>query len=391
LRILHCIDSLAPKVGGPAEGLKRIAQSCRGFGYNVEVACSDEPRADFLRDLPFPVHALGPRVNKYGFTAHLLPWLKRNLRQFDGVVINGVWQYHGYAAWQAARGNLPYFVFTHGMLDPWFKRQYPLKHAKKLAYWSLIEQKVLNDANGVLFTAEAEMALAAENFFGHKWKGIVVPYGALGPAGAPDVYRQQFLAKFPGLRGRRYLLYLGRLHEKKGCDHLLRAFARTTGTDCGLDLVMAGPDADGYGLQLRDIAGQLGIADRIHWTGMLQGDLKWGAFHSSEAFVLPSHGENFGIAVAEALSCGRPVLISDKVNICKEVATDGAGYVDADDESGTHRLLERWMGTNASSRHRMSTAARTCFQRRFNIQNCGRKLLELFSVVRKESATASAA
>jgi glycosyltransferase involved in cell wall biosynthesis len=111
------------------------------------------------------------------------------------------------------------------------------------------------------------------------------------------------------------------------------------------------------------------VADDVPvvFTGMLTGEPKWGAFAAAEAFILPSHQENFGIAVVEALASGIPVLISDQVNIWHEIVTDGCGYAEHDDLAGTRRLLERWQATPAAQRAQMSTSARACFAKRFEI------------------------
>ena len=109
---------------------------------------------------------------------------------------------------------------------------------------------------------------------------------------------------------------------------------------------------------------------------MLEGDAKWGAFYGCEAFVLPSHQENFGIAVVEALACGKPVLLSDKVNIWREIEEDGAAFVEPDSQEGTTRLLQRWFATGAGTRSAMGIAGRSCFEKRFTIEGAARALLE---------------
>jgi glycosyltransferase involved in cell wall biosynthesis len=140
---------------------------------------------------------------------------------------------------------------------------------------------------------------------------------------------------------------------------------------------MAGPDQTGWVSQLKRIAGALGVADRISWPGMLRGDLKWGAFHSAEAFVLPSHQENFGIAVAEALGCGLPVLISDKVNIWREVHAGGGGLIGADTLAGTEDMLRRWVSLDASQRQGMSLAAKQLFMCHFTVDAMAQSLLDV--------------
>ncbi|HUY80105.1 MAG TPA: glycosyltransferase [Acidobacteriaceae bacterium] len=366
MRILHVMRSFDPASGGPIEGVRRLARGYRDAGHEAEVATLDDLKAAHLKDAPMPVHALGPGLGKYGYSPKLLPWLRANLGRFDGVVVNGLWQYHGLAAWRACRGRVPYAVFTHGMLDPWFKREYPLKHAKKWPYWALVEYRLLRDARRVLFTSEAEERLAAESFWLHKWRGEVVPYGTPGPKGDAEALKAAFYGACPGLKGRRFLVFLGRIHVKKGCDLLVEAFGRVAVADGDLHLVVAGPDQTGWAKELQAQAARLGVGERVHWPGMLMGDAKWGALYAAEAFILPSHQENFGISVAEALACGRAVLISDKINIYAEIEKDGAALVEEDSLAGTERLLRRWLALSADERAGMGAAARRCFETRYD-------------------------
>ncbi|HTW46128.1 MAG TPA: glycosyltransferase [Acidobacteriaceae bacterium] len=386
MRILHVMRSFDPAAGGPIEGVRRLAAGYREAGHEAEVVTLDRPDAAYLNDAPLPVHALGPGMGKYGYSAKLLPWLRANLARFDGVVVNGLWQYHGLAAWRACKGRIPYAVFTHGMLDPWFKRTYPLKHVKKWPYWALVEYRLLRDARRVLFTSEAEQQLAEESFWLHKWKGEVVPYGTPGPQGDADKLKTAFYAACPALKGRRFLVFLGRIHPKKGCDLLVEAFARIAGDVPELQLLVAGPDQTGWARDLRAKAAKLGVADRVHWPGMLTGDAKWGALYASEAFILPSHQENFGISVAEALACGRAVLISDKINIYAEIEMDGAALVEEDTLAGTERLLRRWIELSADERARMGAAARRCFEARYDSRRLAGAIAAVFAVSVKEEA-----
>ena len=366
MRILHVMRSLDPAGGGPIEGVRRLARGYREAGHQAEAATLDAPEAKYLEDTPMPVHALGPGLGKYGYSPRLLPWLHANIGRFDGVVVNGLWQYHGLAARQACKGRVPYAVFTHGMLDPWFKRKYPLKHLKKWPYWALVEYRLLRDATRVLFTSEAEQRLAAESFWLHRWKGEVVPYGTPGPSGDAQAMKQAFWTICPALKDRRFLVFLGRIHRKKGCDLLIEAFARVASDDPDLQLLVGGPDQVGWAKELQALAARLGVAERVHWPGMLTGDAKWGALYASEAFILPSHQENFGISVAEALACGRAVLISDQINIHAEIAKDGAAFVDTDTLDGTERLMRRWLALSADERAQMGRAARQCFEARYD-------------------------
>jgi len=374
------LSSANPGGGGPLEGVRQRGLRLQQMGHAVELATLDAPDEPFLGEFPLTVHALGPPRGRYRYSNKLVPWLERNVEKFDAVVINGLWQYHSFGAWRVLRRHgVPYFVFTHGMLDPWFKRRYPLKHLKKWLYWPWADYRVLRDASAVLFTSEEERLLARRSFALYRARECVVAYGTKTPPADAAVLRERFLAAHPGLRGRRLVLFLSRIHEKKGCDLLVEAFAAMAAADPLLHLVVAGPDQEGRVPQLVSQAARLGVADRITWPGMLRGDLKWGAFYSAEVFVLPSHQENFGIAVAEALGCGVPVLISDKVNIWREVLEHQAGLVGPDTLAGVGALLGQWQTLNLRQRETMGVNARALFRTRFTVDAMATDLIDVIT------------
>lgn len=377
MHILHIISTLDPAAGGPAEGV-RLLLSQTEDGCTGEVVTLDAPDAPYLRALPFPVHGLGPVRSIFGYSNRLLPWLRANRDRFDGFLLNGMWQYNGLATMRGAGGRVPYLVFAHGMLDPYFKRRFPLKHLKKVLYWYPIEYWVLRRAWRVLFTTETEQRIARESFALSSWQSAIVPYGVEVPTAPQDELLKAFHAEVPGLQNRRFLLFLGRIDRKKGCDLLIEAFCQTAARDPDLHLLMAGPDRDGWAAELQAIATTAGVVDRIHWPGILRGSAKWGAFYASEAFILPSHQENFGIAVAEALACGRPVLLSTEVNIADTIQGDGCAFMEPDTLDGTLRLLQRWGSLTAAERDTMGTNALLSYQRRFNLRESMRTIQRLF-------------
>lgn len=375
MKLLRSIHTLNPAAGGPVESLRQSSAILARRGHEVEIATLDAPDAAWLRDGDFKVHALGTGRGGYGYSARFLQWLKTHRAGYDAVIVHGLWQYSSFGVWRALHGTgTPYFVFPHGMLDPWFNRTYPLKRVKKLLYWPWAEYRVLRDAAAVLFTSEEERRSARESFALYRCREVVVNYGTAAPAVDLAAAREIFLEHFPQLRGERVLLFLGRLHVKKGVELLLETFAEARDTS-SLQLVIAGPCAsDDYLRQLQKIAAE---NPRVTFVGMLEGMAKWGAFAAADAFVLPSHQENFGIAVAEALACGTPVLLSNKVNIWREIEADGAGFVENDDRAGTARLLARWLACAEPERARMRENARVSFAKRFEIERAATSLLEV--------------
>ena len=153
---------------------------------------------------------------------------------------------------------------------------------------------------------------------------------------------------------------------------MIEAFARVATEDT--HLVMAGPDETNWRAELEQLAQRLGVSERIHWTGNVRGDVKWGAFYGAKAFILPSHQENFGIAVADALACGVVPLISDKVNIAPDVAADGAGMMESDTLEGTIRLIERFQALTPAERDAMRANGLDCYQRRYALRTAAQEV-----------------
>jgi glycosyltransferase involved in cell wall biosynthesis len=376
MKLLRVSRSLNPAGGGIAEGVRQITPHLAALGVATTVASLDPPEAPWLQDQPFQAIGLGPVAGTYGYLRGLPARIRALAQQHDVVIIEGIWQYHAYATWRALRGSaIPYFVYTHGMLDPWFKRTYPLKHLKKWAYWPWADYRVLRDAQAVLFTTEQERLLARQSFWLYKANEVVVGYGTSAPPPDAESQRQAFLQRFPQLRGQRILLFLSRIHPKKGVDLLIEAFAAVAHADPRLQLVIAGPDQVGWQAALQQRAAALGIAERIIWPGMLSGELKWGAFRCAELFCLPSHQENFGIVVAEALACGLPVAIAEPVNISAEVAAAGSGLVHADTVGGTIQALRQWLALSDARRQQMGNSAELLFRKSFDFSSVANQFL----------------
>lgn len=377
--MLHVIPTLDPRYGGPVEGIHRITDALVHDGHRPAILCLDDPSAAWLSNIgTTPIFPVGEGILKFRYRPRLIREFRRIARDFDCVVVHGIWQYPGLLAWLSLRaGTIPYFVFPHGMLDPWFKEEYPLKHFKKLVYWAVAQRHILARAEAILYTCEEERRLARLSFPWYPDNDVTVGYGTALPADDAEVQKAAFADAFPHLANRRFLLSLSRIHPKKGHDILIEAFSAVSAEDPGLSLVIAGPDELGWQRSLEQLAAQRGISDRVFWVGMLQGNTKWGALRSAEAFILPSHQENFGIAVAEALACGIPVLISNKVNIWREILDSNAGIVTPDTIEGTIGALRAWAKLDSGERRQMKSRASECFARSFDVRSVARNLVSL--------------
>ena len=383
MRILQVISSLNPEGGGTVEGLIQQWVVMVNHGHDVQTLSLQAPGSPVDKRLrSSAVYQLGPSYLGYGFTPLMEPWLREHGCEYDVIIIHGMWQYHGYCVAKVARQlGLRYVVFLHGMLDPWFARRYPLKHLKKWLYWPWAEYRVLRDARLVLFTTAEELRLARQSFWLYKVRERLVGFGIKPPGIAPALARAAFLKLFPHLEGKRNLLYLSRIHPKKGCDLLINAFAKVAGVDPALHLIMAGPGEASWVVALKKQAEQLGLAHRVTFTGMLKDAVKWGAYDVAEAFVLPSHQENFGIVVAEALAWGLPVLTTYQVNIWREIQDAGAGIIHADTQAGADQLLADWLALSPAQQSAMRMNTKTCFAKHFEIENVTQNLLKALDEV----------
>ncbi|RJQ40338.1 MAG: glycosyltransferase [Anaerolineaceae bacterium] len=377
MKLLHVIGTLNPSFGGPAEALKQLVSALSDLGFNNEIVTLDKGNTYFSNDKGIVVHALGPSIGKYRFNLRLIPWLLINAKRFDVVICNAIWQYQCFAIWLASRFvKFPYFVFVHGALDPWFRYAYPLKHIKKWLYWPWGVYNVLRAAKAVLYTSEDEKLLAPKSFCLYKANGVVVNLGICAPIGEPNLQKETFYEIYPTLRGKHILLFLSRIHPKKGCDILIEAFAKVAEKDPLLHLVIAGSDETNWVPLLKSQAQKLKIAERITWTGFLQGNLKWGALNAASCFVLPSHSENFGIVVAETLACGIPVIITDKVNIWREIQNEEAGFVGQDTLVGTMNSLRQWLELSDIEKEKMRENAKKCFFKYFEINSSAKNFIK---------------
>ncbi len=392
--ILHVIPSVNPATGGPIEGIFTTAPVLREHGCDREIVSLDLPDDPWVKASPVPVHPMGnsdPKFHawrkripllRYGYSPEFIPWLKENAKRYDAVIVNGLWNFASFAACRALAGSgTRYFVYAHGMLDPYFNKISPIKTMFKQVLWWLSEGRLINKANAVMFVSEEERILAPKSFWPYRGNSYVVPYGIVDVTGDPDAQIAAFRKLLPRLEARKYLLFLSRIHPKKGCDLLVEAFASVAAKDPHLDLVIAGPDFADTIKKLKETAERLGVAERIHWPGMLKDDLKWGAYRAAEAFVLPSHQENFGIVVAEAMACGKPVLTTNKVATWREVDAFRAGFIENDDLRGVTNLLDRFVGLSAKERADMGARARDAYVKKFDITTMAPKVIEALSTL----------
>lgn len=390
MRVLRVIDSMDPTLGGPGQGIRNTIPALEKIGVTCEVVALDAPDAPFLKTDPFVTHAVGPSSSPWHYSAKLIPWMLDNLSRFDAVIVEGLWLYYSHAAAKAVRlfkarnksARLHLFVMPHGMLDPYFQRapERRLKAVRNWMYWKLLESGVVNDADGMLFTCEEELKLARQTFTPyHPKREFNIGFGIPRPPALMPGMVEAFYEKCPAVTNRQFILYLSRIHEKKGVDLLVEGYARTA-NETTPDLVIAGPGLDtAYGQRIVNLVKEHNLGSKVHFPGMLSGPSKWGAIYASEAFALISHQENFGIAVVEALACGKPVLISRQINIWREIIEAKAGIACTDNAREAEQILRSWYAMDPVARGKMSSHAVAAFETFFDVHPVAKRMLNTFN------------
>jgi glycosyltransferase involved in cell wall biosynthesis len=247
------------------------------------------------------------------------------VRNADIVHVHTLWHPLNAVARRACeQHHKPYVLSPHGMLDPY---SMGVRAWRKRLYFDLIERRNLANAARVIFTAAAERDLAkpASPRFA---QGEIVPLGAdQPPSVSSSEMASSFLRKYPGGVDGRRILFLSRLHPKKGLECLLTAMPSVVSSNPDAHIFIVGSGLRGYESRLQHLVEKLGITSNVTFTGSLSGEEKWSSMAAADLFVLPSHQENFGIAVVEAMHASLPVVISREVNISPEITAAGAGIV----------------------------------------------------------------
>src|SRR5262249_55103451 len=302
-----------------------------------------------------------------------------SIRVADIVHLHTVWHPINVAVRQLCRRFAkPYVLMPHGMLDPY---SLGAKRWRKALYFGVVERKNILSAQRMIYTTMEEAQLAT-NGLPFLPEGVVVPLGGGAPDADPTELAAVFLEAFPRARGRRQLLFLGRLHFKKGLDRIVKILPSVVRRFPDVMLTIAGEGDGRFERALRSSIGEQNLEGHVMMTGRLEGAVKWGAYASAGLFLLPSRQENFAITVAEAMQMGVPVIISNKVNTWPFVEAAGAGVVldEAQIDSGLENAVLSLLGDEETLRLQ-GERGREYAGRNLTWSAAGRKMIDCYSEV----------
>ena len=378
MRVLHVIPSVAERSGGPAIAIVPMCRALKQEGIEVMLVSTsagvdhDESLYEY-KGIPakfFPIQLGG----SFKYSRPLSSWLSANIEQFDVAHIHAVFNHSSIAAAHVCRkAGVPYIVRPLGTLEPWSMTQ---KSLRKRVFWQVSGKGMLRRAAAVHYTTDAEK-LSTERLLGLN-HGKVIALGIETTASASHAKLEQH---FPELASEPYMLVLSRLHPKKGLDVLIDAFLALVQVEkfAHWRLVIAGDGPEAYVLKLKAMAGSSAQRDRIVFTGWLDGEEKDAVLGGASLLVLPSHQENFGLCVMEALSHSVPVLVSPHVNLAEEIVLANAGWIATVDKDALISRLAEALG-DEEERVRRGLAGKQLSQK-YSWDTAAKSLIDLYKQV----------
>jgi glycosyltransferase involved in cell wall biosynthesis len=339
-RWLQVVSHLDPKYGGLSSAVPAVGRSvAQTEGFDVSLAGFCAPEEHFKpvgfdsEHLSFwPISRKSWLQDRVGHSV-IRKAFEEQVRTSDGIHIHGLWeQSTAIAASTARTSNKPYVLSAHGMLEPWALANKPLR---KFVYGRLVERN--NVARATSLHALTLKEVQHFRSFGARNPIAVIPNGVDIPE---RVDSQLFFNAFPSLEGKRIVLFLARLHTKKGLDLLIESWSAIASDYPDAHLVLAGPDSDGTRPRLEQLILARNVTDSVTFTGMLQDAMKWSALAGAEAFALPSFSEGLSVSVLEAMGMSLPVIVTEPCNMPEVVSHDAGWQIQPDVAELTDVLRE---------------------------------------------------
>ena len=368
LKILRIITSVDPKFGGPSRGILESSRQLHQSGFQVDIVTCDKLKIKNKNFKNIKITNFKSYIgSNYRFSLKLFFWLIKNKNNYDFFIIHGIWQFPTLAARLVLKNK--YLVFAHGQLDPFFKINL-FKRLKKQIYWFLIEKRNLENSASLLLTSTGEKETLKNTFVKtDKIKKNIVKYGIFKKKINQQKALKLFYFRFPNLKNKNFYLFLGRFHEKKGCDIIIGSVKKLK-NKFNNTILFAGPLVGAnYENYIKNLVIKYNLQNKILFSDALYNDLKWGSILACRGMLLASHGENFGISLAESLSFGKPVITTYKVNIARDILKYKAGLISNDTINSFSKKLNEFDKLNKKQLIKMSNNALKCFKDNFDLSS----------------------
>ncbi|WP_414568107.1 glycosyltransferase [Nostoc sp. CCY 9925] len=387
MKILHVIPSITKVRGGTSQAVLDMVKALQIINVNAEIATTNDD-GDNLLDVPLGkriqynhvavwfFHRFSPNikaVREYAFTGELTQWLWQNISQYELLHIHALFSYPSTIAMAIARiKNVPYIVTPHGLLCEWSLQQ---STRKKQTYLRLIEQANLDSSQTIHFTSEKEQQEVS--LLGLHKPNFVLPLGISLPSKISDA-RQRLRQQFNIPQDEPVILFLSRLHYKKGLEYLIPALSKLT--HHRFTFILAGNGTPDYEAQIESLLVKSGLRDRTLVVGFVEGQTKDILMQGSDLFVLTSHSENFAVSVLESLAVGVPVLVTPGVALASVVKQNQLGYVPDLDIAAIAQALEHYFN-NTQTAQKMGERARQLISEKYTLEKTALQMQQIYQTV----------
>jgi glycosyltransferase involved in cell wall biosynthesis len=384
MKVLHVIPYMHPQGGGPPVVVDRVCHELKQAGVEADILTTDlytpdgnlSWKTDWLSHEQMEIQPV-TKQRPYADSPKLRSVFRKSVKHYDLVHLHTLWSYCSRVVKKyCRRRGIPYVVMPHGMLDPASLQR---KRFKKAIYGKLVEYPILRSAAGLICTHLEEERLARESVSGLP-AAYITPLGADDPPTDRETLRKEFYERYPEYENHPMVVFLSRLHEKKGLDLLIPAFKTVVESYPDAHLLIIGSGDRMYESDLRNLVRRNRINDNVTMTGHLGGRWKWQAMAAGDVFILPSYQENFALVVVDALNLGLPVILSNRVNICSEVVDAGAGL---ECELNPQHIAEQltWILSSDDACVTMGQWGRELVQREFTWKRCAERTLAAYETI----------
>ncbi|MDZ8236393.1 MAG: glycosyltransferase [Nostoc sp. ChiQUE01a] len=387
MKVLHVIPSIAKVRGGTSQAVLDMVKALQITNVNAEIATTNDD-GDNLLDVPLRkcisynhvrvwfFDRFSPNIKairEYAFAGELTQWLWQNISQYELVHVHALFSYPSTIAMAIARWkNIPYIVTPHGLLCEWSLQQ---STRKKQTYLKLIEQANLDGSQMLHFTSEKEQQEVS--LLGLHKPNFVLPLGISLPTKIADA-RQRLRQQFNIPADEPVILFLSRLHSKKGLEYLIPALGKLT--HHRFTFILAGNGTPDYEGQIESLLVSHGLRDRTFVVGFVEGQTKDILMQGSDLFVLTSHSENFAVSVLESLAVGVPVLVTPGVALASVVKQNQLGYVPNLDIAAIAQALEHYFN-NTQTAQKMGERARQLISEKYTLEKTALQMQQIYQTV----------
>ncbi|AFZ02051.1 glycosyltransferase [Calothrix sp. PCC 6303] len=391
MKVLHVIPSVTKLRGGTSQAVLDMVRALQMINVDAEIATTNDD-GDNLLDVPLgkriqynhvPVwffERFSPNIKpirEYAFTSELTQWLWENISRYDLVHVHALFSYPSTIAMAIARlKNVPYIVTPHGLLCEWSLGQ---STRKKQIYSKIIEKSNLNHSQGIHFTSQKEQQEVSK--LGLNVPGFVIPLGLSIPDPIPDAY-SRLRQLYHISASEPVILFLSRLHHKKGLDYLIPALSKVSHHK--FTFILAGSGTSDYEAEIESLLVSNGLRDRTILTGFVAGEDKDLLMQAADLFTLTSHSENFAVSVLEALAVGVPVLVTPGVALAAVVQANQVGYIPDLNVSAIADALESYF-RNPQQAKQMGEIAHKFVLEKYTWKRIASQLQEVYTSILDKS------